>query len=217
MQHDFFMPELKHHPSEDLKWSWPILKWLFIISTTFVLILFLLNFNQLLKTFFLVISIGSFVMLMILEYLWMIKNQEKNSTFTGDTTKISTNYQHADNLYHQRFNFFLVAESMLVVSFATSLLIHPDNSILTGLSKNIRTAISLLGMIFTVSWFYVNKRLDWRLVFLNSEFLKSKNEYKDYLDSVSKYSIHSGFFMSNLLPTMTFFFWYYLLYITVIP
>ena len=54
-------------------------------------------------------------------------------------------YKHADNLYHQRFNFFLVAESMLVVSFATTLLVDQPST----QTNSIRIAITILGMVFT--------------------------------------------------------------------
>ena len=35
--------------------------------------------------------------------------------------KVWEYHKEADNLFHQRFNFFLVAESMLIVSFVTLL------------------------------------------------------------------------------------------------
>ena len=117
-------------------------------------------------------------------------------------------YKHADNLYHQRFNFFLVAESMLIVSFATT---FSSGSLNTN---SVRIAITILGMIFTFSWFYVNNRIGWRLNYLNENYLKRCSQtYGDYLNRVK--GIPSAFFMTYLLPAATFVFWCYLLYITV--
>jgi len=70
-------------------------------------------------------------------------------------------------------------------------------------------------MIFTLSWFYVNKRLDWRLVYLNNEYLTKNEDYNKYMESVDDFTIiHTGFFLSNLLPLFTFAFWYFLFYIS---
>jgi hypothetical protein len=116
-------------------------------------------------------------------------------------------YKQADNLYHQRFNFFLVAESMLVVSFATTfssgcLNINP-----------IRLVITLLGMVFTFSGFYVNNGINYRMIYLREKYLRRCNQtYKNYLESVEGLTIPSSFFMTYLLPLATFVFWCYLFY-----
>jgi len=67
-------------------------------------------------------------------------------------------YKYMDNIYHQRCNFFLLAESMLVVSFATTLLVEDSNPVITHNINLIRIAITVLGMVFTFGWFQVNKQ-----------------------------------------------------------
>jgi len=120
-------------------------------------------------------------------------------------------YKQADNLYHQRFNFFLVAESMLVVSFATTfssgcLNINP-----------LRIAITILGMIFTFSWFYVNNGIGYRMIYLREKYLRRCNQtFKHYIESVEGLTIPSSFFMTDLLPAATFAFWCYLFYYTLV-
>jgi len=120
-------------------------------------------------------------------------------------------YKQADNLYHQRFNFFLVAESMLVVSFATTFSSGCLNT------NPVRIAITILGMISTFSWFYVNNSIGYRIIYLRENYLGRRNStYKDYLESVeNRFIPHSEFFMTDLLPAATFVFWCYFLYITV--
>lgn len=167
-----------------------------------------------------IIPILLIFILLSLELNWfrLIKCNEKQ-TFPKNSLNwwdaVWDNYKHADNLYHHRFNFFLVAESMLVVSFATTLLVNPVNSNIFTYSNQIRIAIAILGMMFTLSWFYVNKRLDWRLVYLNNEYLTKNEDYNKYMESVDDFTIiHTGFFLSNLLPLFTFAFWYFLFYIS---
>jgi Ca2+/Na+ antiporter len=120
----------------------------------------------------LIIATIVFALMMVEKFKW-IKDKKQNSIRTSkeeceketlrdlDAWEI---YKHADNLYHQRFNFFLVAESMLIVSFATLV----DRS--STHTNSIRIAITILGMVFTFSWFYVNNRIDWRLNYLNLTF-----------------------------------------------
>jgi len=120
-------------------------------------------------------------------------------------------YKQADNLYHQRFNFFLVAESMLVVSFATTFSSGYLNT------NPLRIAITILGMIFTLSWFYVNNGIGYRMIYLREEYLMRCNQtFKKYFESVEELTIPSSFFMTDLLPAATFAFWCYLFYYTIV-
>ena len=89
-------------------------------------------------------------------------------------------HKEADNLYHRRFNFFLVAESMLIVSFTTILTV--DDKSLEPF--NIAKAIAILGLIFTFSWFYVNARLDTRIYYLKKNYLERGDSiYREYMNS----------------------------------
>ena len=159
---------------------------------------------------------------MIIEYIWSKKREEnpcflKKLTYNDPEWKnVIEVYRHTDNLYHQRFNFFLVAESMLIVSFVTTLIINPTNKEVLALAyaNYIQVAIAILGMVYTFSWFYVNKKLDWRLVFITHRYMKGNKEFYDYLGASKGISeIYSGFFLSSILPTFTFAFWYFLFYI----
>ena len=167
-----------------------------------------------------IIAVIVFALMIVMKVKWRkdFKNQISMRTSKKEECEKETlrdldaweAYKHADNLYHQRFSFFLVAESMLVVSFATTLLVDQPSTH----TNSIRIAITILGMVFTFSWFYVNNRIEWRLNYLNEKYLERCSQtYRDYLTHVN--GISSTFFMTDLLPAATFVFWCYLLYITV--
>ena len=221
----------KDQHNEELKikdWllnKWEIIKWIFffIVIIGMASDLFGNHLFDSSSSFFsyrwaiAIIAILLFMLLMGIEYIWF-KKREKNPcskkelTYSnGEWKNVIEIYRHTDNLYHHRFDFFLVAESMLIVSFVTTLSMILVNK---EYASYIQVAIALLGMVYTFSWFYVNKKLDWRLTFITHKYLKGNLEFNDYLGSMDKISrIHNGFFLSNILPTFTFVFWYFLFYI----
>ncbi len=221
--------EFGFHPKDWLLNKWETIKWIFL-SIVIIGIFFDLFGNHpfdsssscfLVRCAIAIVAIFLFMLLLGIEYIWF-KKREKNK-WSEDEEELKYDnkkwehaidiYRHTDRLYHHRFNFFLVAESMLIVSFVTTLLINPNN-INEEYANYIRVAIAILGLVYTFSWFYVNKKLDWRLVFLTHKYLKRNPEFNDYLGSIDKIAkIHNGFFMSSVLPTFTFAFWYFLFYI----
>ena len=107
-------------------------------------------------------------------------------------------YRHADNLNASRVNFFLVAESMLVVSFVTT----P--------SFGLRIPISILGIIFSFAWLYVTARLSKRMKYLLNSYLTKDPIYKKYMESVS--CLSSNIILSWILPISTILFWIFLIF-----
>ena len=167
-----------------------------------------------------IIAVIVFALMMVMKVKWIKDLKNQNSIRTSKKEECEKEnlrdldaweaYKQADNLYHQRFNFFLVAESMLVVSFATTFSSGCLNT------NPVRIAITILGMIFTFSWFYVNNSIGYRMIYLREKGLRRCNPtYRSYLNVEEKLSIPSEFFMTDLLPAATFVFWCYLLYITV--
>ena len=167
-----------------------------------------------------IIAVIVFALMMVMKFKWIKDLKNQNSIRTSKKEECEKEnlrdldaweaYKQADNLYHQRFNFFLVAESMLVVSFATTVSSGSLNT------NPVRIAITILGMIFTFSWFYVNNSIGYRMIYLREKGLRRCNPtYRSYLNVEEKLSIPSEFFMTDLLPAATFVFWCYLLYITV--
>ena len=82
-------------------------------------------------------------------------------------------YQHADNLLAGRINFFLVAESMLIVSFMT-----------LDIEFCLRFSITILGLFYTGGWFVVNIGLLKRMEFLKKKLETLDPIYKYYMEVV---------------------------------
>jgi len=118
-----------------------------------------------------------------------------------DIDKAWKYYEHADNLYASRVNFFLVAESMVVVAYVT----------LQGEQWILRLLIAVLGFVYTYIWFDVNLRLAKRMSFLDRNFLVHDKIYVQYMKYVPK-NIPSRFFLTYGLPIPTGVFWSFLLY-----
>jgi len=124
----------------------------------------------------------------------MNNKQKKNKKYTPwpeenlkeKTERAYKYFKHADDHYAQRINFFLVAESMLVISFVTSL---TNSSIL----PEIGLAISIIGLIFTSIWLYTNARLEIRTIYMIKNHLKKDDLYREYLTSTG------GWFSKSLL------------------
>lgn len=134
------------------------------------------------------------------------KKEEENNEGKEGRWKAMWEYQkQADDINNQRTNFFLVAESMLIISFAT-LRVAGDESL-----KILYIAIVLLGIIYTFSWFYVNARLGLRMTYLIKKYLKKENPiYKRYLESVG--GIYATTVEHYIIPLSTVVFWFFLLF-----
>ncbi|MBN2570124.1 MAG: hypothetical protein JXB42_11900 [Deltaproteobacteria bacterium] len=117
-------------------------------------------------------------------------------------------YKHADDLVAGRINFFLVAESMLIVSFVTL-----ENKIF------LQTCIALLGIFFTFAWFYVNGRLSLRMESLDKNYLRKLDPlYVKYIKSTENNKffnmVSSRVVLNCILPLVTIFFWVVLFFYT---
>jgi len=121
-------------------------------------------------------------------------------------------HKEADHLFHQRFSFFLLAESFLVLSVVTILVDAKLDNL-----QSIKIAISLLGFVFTFGWWYVNLRLRIRLDYLKNTYLKEEDfVYKKYMDCVKepiKDYLGIGFHINScILPKATIIFWWFILF-----
>lgn len=88
--------------------------------------------------------------------------------------------QHADTLQYARQNFSLVAQSMLVVAFFT--IPHEGYA-----AQTFRMAIASLGVIYTLGWFYMSKRLAARMQPLNERLMTGDPTYKIYMEAVHRH------------------------------
>ncbi|UCF12912.1 MAG: hypothetical protein JSW06_01310 [Thermoplasmatales archaeon] len=103
----------------------------------------------------------------------------------------------ADKSYNQRINFFLVAESMLVISYVTTR--HHE----------IGEAISIIGLIFTSIWLYTNARSGERALYMIRNYLEGDPIYKDFIKSAG--GLYSKSLLTYSIPISLNLLWIYFL------
>lgn len=133
----------------------------------------------------------------------MAKEEQKLSL---DSERAWKYLQHADTLHSSRLNFALVAESMLVVAF----FIVPES--LTA-EWVLRLAITVLGLVYTLGWFYVNARLSVRMQVLHRHLKANDTTYHAYLTAACGPPANSV--LTWVLPLSTLGFWLVLLWATL--
>ena len=115
--------------------------------------------------------------------------------------------QNADNISSGRINFFLVAESMLILSFMT---LKPDRVYL-------RLLVIALGLIYTLAWFYLLLRLSKRMDMLYTRYLRQLDPvYKEYIEAAPNREL-AKVVVYYLLPLSTAAFWLLLIVETLRP
>lgn len=129
-------------------------------------------------------------------------------------------YEHADDLLHNRINLFLVAQSMLIISFATLIgYVKSYNQTCNQITyiNIVLILIILIGAIYSLIWYYVCLKLERRLNFLNERILKEEDIYKKYLEWAGNRENVWCFPLdplAQLIPMCTIGFWFILLVLT---
>lgn len=130
----------------------------------------------------------------------------------GDETKRAWDYyKHADSLHSGRINFFLVAETILLLIFFSEMSFISSESI-KGVT---RVLVGLSGVAYTFSWFYVNYGLSLRMKRLTNEYLKSDEVYRKYLEAAN--GLSSNTFLTWILPIVTLILWLLLMAAVFVP
>lgn len=112
--------------------------------------------------------------------------------------------EHASDIHSGRANFFLVAESMLVVALFSISSELPKVDI-------IQLFICILGIVYTIGWFYVNARLTKRMSTLHRFVMKRDPIYEKYLKSTG--GISSNIILSYILPLTMLILWVILIFL----
>jgi len=112
-------------------------------------------------------------------------------------------FSKSDKLLHDRVNYYLVAESMLLFSFVTAYMLSEQRLI------QIRPAIAFTGIAITSTWFYTNRRMRIRMRFFHEMTWKKDNILYDWRKA-QKISPTEEFMITTFLPAPIFFLWLYL-------
>ena len=107
---------------------------------------------------------------------------------------------HQEQIFYQRLNFFLVAESMHFVAFATMLSIVPKPLL-------ILTTIVLLGIFLTGAWTYVNHRQKRIIDSIRPAVEEVCKSYKELRSFRPPRLISSWNLLAYWVPLVTLFTW----------
>jgi len=115
---------------------------------------------------------------------------------------------HEDAIFYQRLNFFLVAESMILVAFATFFSSsHPS-------AAGIRIVIAALGCVVTLVWGYVGARQRNVMQPIIAEAEKAIPVYKRIRGERSKW-FSSTWLLAYFVPAIVLLTWIVLIYLTL--
>jgi len=185
-----------------------------IIAILFVIISLYSPFLPNLKVTLIVLSIGLFIESLIkTTYLYLsytkIKRPSKLKPEINNAYKRAWEYHKAaDSIYQGRIHFLLVAESMLLLSFVTFFSKYNN-------TESIPSAIAFVGILLTLSWYYINIRQAIRTTMLKDRYLiKNDPVYWDYIKSVA-HSPTADFLLSVFVPASITLLWVYLFFISL--
>ena len=119
-----------------------------------------------------------------------------NNSETNNSSDFSWEvFKHIDSIREGRTNFFLVAEAMMIAAYTA----------LPSTESFLRITVGILGVIYTVSWYLINKRQSNRLDFI----AKKELPQHDFLYEVVKSGkgISGKYIMNYVMPISTGIFW----------
>ena len=116
---------------------------------------------------------------------------------------------HEDNAFTERSNYFLVAESLLVVAYTGLLSGASAGSSLTKVGSIIWIARTLatFGFLLTLLWIYVNRRQWYVVRHLQERAREILPEYKVTYETRGKWRISSTWLMAYAVPSLIAVMW----------
>jgi len=182
---------------------------LLIILSAIYNISFILGIENIVATIIFFISIFYIVIAYIQEISKEEPKEPSEPINNNVTKKIERAWKYdagADKRIQQRLNYFMVAESMLLLSFVTAY------------SKDIREiliAISIAGITITSLWFIPNVRLLIQAHILERYLLSTDPIYCWHIKSVRR-QLNTTLLIHNILPNSLIILWVYLLTFSLI-
>lgn len=126
----------------------------------------------------------------------MAQNSQSNGNVPSESAKRLVQHEfHEDNIFNERQNYFLVAESLLLMTCAALL-----SS--THIRPLIPTIVAVFGLLLTLVWIFVNVR-QWQV--LAHIRAKACAEWPDHHTTYStrpKTRISSMFLLKYVVPTI---------------
>lgn len=132
-------------------------------------------------------------------------NEKKKEVSTSDDLvgRRWTQLLHEDTLFTNRVNFFLVAESMLFVSYVTAINALQPNKVVIH-------TIAILGVVYTIIWWFVCGRQQYNLEKLKEKVEEVDPDYKD--TRIGRAPGPATFVLAHILPAVTLIAWIVMLH-----
>jgi small-conductance mechanosensitive channel len=125
-----------------------------------------------------------------------------------DAEKLWQYKMHEEDIFYQRLNFFLVAESMLFVAYTT--LFASPRSIFSVI-----IVLSTLGSILTLVWIYVSSRQLNVMRQIAKESQEAVNVYARIREERSKWPVSSTKLLAYFVPLVVLLAWLTIVITTV--
>jgi hypothetical protein len=118
-------------------------------------------------------------------------------------------FQHGlyeDSALTERSNYFLIAESMLVVAY-TGLISSASAAAQQTSTIWVARILAFFGLLLTIVWMYVNRRQWYVIQHLQERLLELVPEYKETYETRRKWRISSIWLMVYLVPALISVMW----------
>ena len=130
------------------------------------------------------------------------EESERPKEFSDIGVRAWKRYLEIDKLLHDRVNYFLVAESMLLVAFVTAYTMSEN-------LLQIKPALAFVGVVITLIWYYSNRRIRLRINYFYNIAWKNDPDIYDYRRAI-RISPTEEFMITTLLPNSILLLWLYL-------
>ena len=127
-----------------------------------------------------------------------------NKSLTEDTRTLTERNLHYP--LTERSNYFLIAESMLVVAY-TGLISSASTAAQQTSILWVARILAFFGLLLTIVWTYVNRRQWYVIQHLRERSLELVAEYKETYETRRKWHISSIWLMVYLVPALIAVMW----------
>lgn len=136
-------------------------------------------------------------------------NQDKEE-IRDQANRLFQHGLHEDNVFTEKGNYFLIAESMFVVAYA-GLLSGSQSIASSGVQSTnilvVARVLSLFGFLLTVVWIYSNRRQWYVVRHLQERARQLLPEYKVTYETRRKWRISSTGLMAYSVPALIAIMW----------
>lgn len=125
---------------------------------------------------------------------------KEDQSVQGSVERLWEHGLHEDSVFNERQNYFLVAESMLLVAYATLVSTAEPRML-------VARVIASFGVLLTAVWIYVNVRQLYVVRHLRARCIEVIPDYRETYQTRRKWPISSIWLLSYFVPTIIGIMW----------